>query len=677
MLCHANCVDFDAATQKISANVRSSSWFAISDFTCALEDKREKREEGEAGAGWACMSSAEAAGPPPAQGGGVEEDVKADAVVGEGAVGAEENPQGGGAGTKRPAEEGDGKVGGEAGGDANGQQGLGVSKRAKAMPIAGGGGKRRVVKLTGLDGLYWDQLDGQLRKWAIPFCNLVKKQMQDTAQLELPDDRPILMGCLRVIDNQAIKGKVIKVDYEGLEDVKPPSAADENEETARGIVRQVAPLFDVEYEDQLAFKRCLLMSSMRQVTVQMHKELVGKGSKGKKGGGGGGGNADDGTVECPKWVWRAHKGPCLDVGEVHRSPALTGYRNKNEFTIGHGPDGKPEVGFRFGKFCDGRKGVGCADACPNIPENALAVARCLKDFIVNHQDMSPWINDDHKGVWRMLLVRSSRAGDIMAMVQYSSNNVEREKLDAGLEKMKHFLLEKVKEGKMRLTCLYGQEHNTVSNKAADDCPLIHMWGEECFYENLLSLRFRISPSAFFQVNTLAAEVLNGLIRDWAAAGTDQVVLDVCCGTGTIGMCIASRGSPILFLVSILPPISLSHSPSLPLSLSPSLPLSLSPSLLSSLPLPHARHPRHVDDKNEIFATLERDNDDISSPRSLRHGASLHNLAKATCWKSPRCHLTCAPLLSLDNTRRCKTHCWHRAVRTCRGRREDQRGGKRH
>lgn len=451
-------------------------------------------------------------------------------------------------GAKRAAE---GEVEGHSGGGGGRGEG-GGSKRAKAMNIAGTD-RRRVIKLKGLSGLYVDMLDSQLKKWALPFCNLSKKKHEDVAQLELPDDKAILMGSLRVIDNQSIKGKVIKIAYEDgddLADVRPPVAVDENEETARGLVRQVAPLFDMEYEDQLSFKKCLLMASLKKVTQAMAKEMGGKG------------------VELPKWVWKAHQGPCLDIGKVHPSPTIKGYRNKNEFTIGVGCDGKPQVGFRFGKFVEGRTGVGCADDCPNIPESALAVARCMREFIVDHQDMEPWGCENHTGFWRMLLVRTSRSGDVMVMVQYSRKNAEKAKSDDLLERMKKFLLEQVQAGKMTMSSLFVQEHDGVSNKAADDCPLVHLWGETCFYESLLSLRFRISPTAFFQVNTLAAETLNGLIRDWAAAEKDQVVLDVCCGTGTIGLCIASRGPP------------------------------------PHVPAPRTADEDHVDDNNEIFATLE-------------------------------------------------------------------------
>ncbi|EYU18839.1 hypothetical protein MIMGU_mgv1a0189602mg, partial [Erythranthe guttata] len=59
-------------------------------------------------------------------------------------------------------------------------------------------------------------------------------------------------------------------------------------------------------------------------------------------------------------------------------------------------------------------------------------------------------------------------------------------------------------------------------------------------DHISNLRFSISPSAFFQVNTLAAEKLYSLAGDWAGLGPDTLLFDICCGTGTIGLTLAHR-----------------------------------------------------------------------------------------------------------------------------------------
>ena len=59
-------------------------------------------------------------------------------------------------------------------------------------------------------------------------------------------------------------------------------------------------------------------------------------------------------------------------------------------------------------------------------------------------------------------------------------------------------------------------------------------GAPCIQEKLLGRQFSISPAAFFQVNTLAAELLYKLAGDIADLNNKTTLVDVCCGTGTIG-----------------------------------------------------------------------------------------------------------------------------------------------
>ena len=65
-------------------------------------------------------------------------------------------------------------------------------------------------------------------------------------------------------------------------------------------------------------------------------------------------------------------------------------------------------------------------------------------------------------------------------------------------------------------------------------------GKPYIEERLFDLTFRVSPYAFFQVNTPVAEILYKNIGDWLSLHENTLLLDVCCGTGTIGLCLANR-----------------------------------------------------------------------------------------------------------------------------------------
>jgi SAM-dependent methyltransferase len=97
----------------------------------------------------------------------------------------------------------------------------------------------------------------------------------------------------------------------------------------------------------------------------------------------------------------------------------------------------------------------------------------------------------------------------------------------------------------------------------------------CLHESLCDLRFRISPAAFFQVNAPATCLLYRLVGDFAAAGAApasdgaapdasdaaaaaspncQLLLDVCCGTGTIGVSLSDRAARVYGVDSSAPAV---------------------------------------------------------------------------------------------------------------------------
>ena len=90
-----------------------------------------------------------------------------------------------------------------------------------------------------------------------------------------------------------------------------------------------------------------------------------------------------------------------------------------------------------------------------------------------------------------------------------------------------------------------QFHNGVSNMAPENAEIRDMRtfevsekSKDIIHERMCGLQFSLSATAFFQVNTLAAEALYRLAGEWASPSGNSLLLDVCCGTGTIGLTLA-------------------------------------------------------------------------------------------------------------------------------------------
>ena len=65
-----------------------------------------------------------------------------------------------------------------------------------------------------------------------------------------------------------------------------------------------------------------------------------------------------------------------------------------------------------------------------------------------------------------------------------------------------------------------------------------LYGQDFFYEELLGLKFKITPFSFFQTNSLGAEVLYEKTREYIGETKDKVLFDLYSGTGTIAQIVA-------------------------------------------------------------------------------------------------------------------------------------------
>ncbi len=72
----------------------------------------------------------------------------------------------------------------------------------------------------------------------------------------------------------------------------------------------------------------------------------------------------------------------------------------------------------------------------------------------------------------------------------------------------------------------------------------HLFGKKTLTEKLCDLNFEILPQAFFQPNTLQAEKLYNKVAEISEIRPNDIVLDLFCGTGTIGMTIAKHANKV-------------------------------------------------------------------------------------------------------------------------------------
>ncbi|HEY2142224.1 MAG TPA: 23S rRNA (uracil(1939)-C(5))-methyltransferase RlmD [Solirubrobacteraceae bacterium] len=90
--------------------------------------------------------------------------------------------------------------------------------------------------------------------------------------------------------------------------------------------------------------------------------------------------------------------------------------------------------------------------------------------------------------------------------------------------------------------LWSTSRSLAETTAGGDTQLV--WGEAELPERLGELDLRISPEAFFQTNTEMAELLYGVVAEYAALEGWERVFDLYSGIGTIALTLASRAGEL-------------------------------------------------------------------------------------------------------------------------------------
>ncbi len=103
------------------------------------------------------------------------------------------------------------------------------------------------------------------------------------------------------------------------------------------------------------------------------------------------------------------------------------------------------------------------------------------------------------------------------------------------------LLEKVPA----ITTLYYTINHKTNDSMADLTPVFYAGEKDHAIEKLGDYRFKISPVSFFQTNSRQAEVLYEVTRQYAELDGSQVVYDLYCGTGSIGIYVSAGAKKVI------------------------------------------------------------------------------------------------------------------------------------
>ena len=223
---------------------------------------------------------------------------------------------------------------------------------------------------------------------------------------------------------------------------------------------------------------------------------------------------------------------------ISPSPVIDGYRNKMEFTFGDEvKDGPMSLGMhKRGSFHD----VVSALHCQIVDTDYRKILKCSLKVAVE-SGMPYYHRRQHTGFFRHLLIRKAvKTGEILIdLITVSGkdkdNHLSGEMVERILKDWRDRLLELPLDGK--IVGILHTVNDNIADTVKDEGTQV-LYGKAWFYEELLGLKFKITPFSFFQTNSLGAEILYKKARDYIGDTKDKVVFDLYSGTGTISQILA-------------------------------------------------------------------------------------------------------------------------------------------
>ena len=225
------------------------------------------------------------------------------------------------------------------------------------------------------------------------------------------------------------------------------------------------------------------------------------------------------------------------------------YRNKSQYPVGRGADGKLICGFYAGHSHRIIPVEECMIGHPSDPELIKAVLGWMDRF-----GIEPYEEETGKGLVRHILLRhGAYSGEHMVCLIV---NLKKGTLPHGEELVRALLSPEVSgkfAGNIVSVCI---SRNTSRSNVILGETYETLWetdvpeeaeGESrdgCIFDTIGKNRYKISPLSFYQVNTRQTEKLYDRAARYAALTGDEIVWDLYCGIGSIGLHMAEKAKAV-------------------------------------------------------------------------------------------------------------------------------------
>jgi len=170
------------------------------------------------------------------------------------------------------------------------------------------------------------------------------------------------------------------------------------------------------------------------------------------------------------------------------------------------------------------------------PSNAIRIE--IKEFSVAN-GLTFFNPRNQWGLLRTVMIRTSSTGEIMVMVQFFEDNLEKRNL-----LMDHLAI--TFPGITALLYVINQKQNDT----VYDQEIICYAGRDHIFEEMEGLQFKITAKSFYQTNSDQAYELYKITRDFAGLTGEELVYDLYTGTGTIAQFVAKKAKKVIGIEAV-------------------------------------------------------------------------------------------------------------------------------
>ena len=219
------------------------------------------------------------------------------------------------------------------------------------------------------------------------------------------------------------------------------------------------------------------------------------------------------------------------------------YRNKMEFSfsdsrwltqdeIASGEDlgDKNALGFHipgmWDKILDIKK-------CHLQADPSNQIRNSIKQFAIDN-NLEFFNTRNQSGFLRTLMIRTASTGDIMILIQFYHEDVQKRKL------LLNYIAETFPEINSLLYVINAKGNDTIY-----DQEVICFKGSNHIFEEMEGLKFKINAKSFYQTNSAQAYELYKITRDFAGLTGNELVYDLYTGTGTIAQFVAKQAKKVI------------------------------------------------------------------------------------------------------------------------------------